>query len=65
MACKLLDGGSAAVPLAVSTIQAGIVTLEGVATLANKTIGEGSGQPSGHAERDDPYAHNARKRPRY
>ncbi len=62
---QMLDEGSAAVPLAVSTIQAAIMTLEGVATLANKAIGDGSGQPSGHGERDDPYAHTARKRSRY
>ncbi len=62
---QMLDGGSAAVPLAVSTIQASIMTLEGVASLANQAICDGSGQPSGHAERDDPYAHTARKRPRY
>ncbi len=62
---QMLERGSAGVPLAVSTIQAAIMTLEGVATLANKAIGDGSGQPSGHAERDDPYAHTARKRPRY
>ncbi len=62
---QMLDGGSAAVPLAVSTIQAAIMTLEEVATLASKAIGDGAGQPSGHAERDDPYAYTARKRPRY
>ncbi len=62
---QMLDGGSVAVPLAVSTIQAAIMTLEGVATVANKAIGDGSGQSSGHSERDEHYAHTARKRPLY